>query len=89
VVYGLDSIVFVVDALWSRWGGEVFMGSLAVVSCWQACGEWHGASDIFELERVYEWLQAVGHGLRRVWVDDEYGAHFAVSGITAGAIFAH
>jgi hypothetical protein len=48
----------------------------------------NGAIDIFELKRVDQRLQAVGHGLRRVGVDYEYGAHVAISGIPV-TIFAH
>jgi hypothetical protein len=34
VLYALDGVVFVVDALWPRRGGEVLVGGLpAVVSC--------------------------------------------------------
>jgi hypothetical protein len=48
-----------------------------------------GAIDIFELECINEWLQAIGHGLCRVWVDYEYGAHLGIPRIATVPIFAH
>jgi hypothetical protein len=45
--------------------------------------------DVFELQCVHERLQAVGHLLRGVWVDDEDGPHFAISEVVAVLILAH
>lgn len=45
--------------------------------------------NVFELQSVDERLQAIGHGLGRVWVDDEDRAHFAVSGIVPSTVFTH
>lgn len=45
--------------------------------------------DIFELQRVDQRLEPVGHRHRRVWVDDENGAHFAVSRVATVTVFAH
>jgi hypothetical protein len=39
------------------------------------------ACDIFEAERVGEGLQAIGHGLGRIGIDNEYGPHLAISGV--------
>lgn len=40
VRYGFGGVVFIVDALGSRGRGEIFVGSLAAVSCVKAGGEW-------------------------------------------------
>jgi hypothetical protein len=45
--------------------------------------------DIFELKRIDQRLQTISHGLRRIWIDDEYGTHFGVSGVEAVTILAH
>jgi hypothetical protein len=87
MVYRFYGVVFVVDALWSRGRSEVFVCSLAAVSWWRVVV--NGAIDIFELKRIDKWLQAVGHGLSRIRIDDEYGAHFVVSGIVTVTVFAH
>lgn len=47
-------------------------------------------SDVFELQRVDEGLEALCHLRRGVWVDDEYGAHLGVSWVVATvAVFTH
>jgi len=45
--------------------------------------------NIFELKRIDEWLQAIGHLRRGIWVDDQNGTHFAVSRVATVTIFAH
>jgi hypothetical protein len=45
--------------------------------------------DIFELQCIDERLQAVGHLLRGVWVDDEDGPHLAISELVVVSILAH
>lgn len=49
----------------------------------------NGAIDVFELECINQWLQTIGHLLRRVGVDDEYGAHCVVVAAMPVAMFAH
>jgi hypothetical protein len=60
---------------------------LPVVSCQTAMVS--GVIDIFELQCIDKWLQAISHGLRRVGIDDEYGAHLAVSEVAAVTVLAH
>lgn len=45
--------------------------------------------NIFELQRVDKRLETIGHGLRRVWVDDEDRTHFVVSWCLTVTILAH
>ena len=46
-------------------------------------------SNVFELQGVDERLQAVGHLLRGVWVEDEDGPHLAISWVGTVAILTH
>ena len=46
-------------------------------------------SNVFELQGVDERLQAVGHLLRGVWVEDEDGPHLAISWVGTVLIFTH
>lgn len=45
--------------------------------------------DICELQCVDQRLEAVGHRHGRVWIDDENGAHLAVSRVAALTVFTH
>jgi hypothetical protein len=43
--------------------------------------------DVYKLQGVDERLQAVGHLLCGVWVDDEDGPHLAISEVVTVSIF--
>ena len=45
--------------------------------------------DIFELQRVYQRLEAVGHRHCRVRIDDENRAHLVVSRGASSTVFTH
>lgn len=48
-----------------------------------------GRSNVFELQCVDEWFQAIRHLRRGIRVDDEYGPHVAESGVATVAVFTH